>query len=245
MTITLWDILLLIAISILTTLVAYLNHPRWKALMLSLPIPFTLVFLSLNRSIDATNVAAMLILLLYTHSVRILYYTFKLPIVFSILISVALYIGSGTMLTRIIPRTDTAFWILLFCIFLIALVIRRFELVREESPHRSTLPLYIKIPIIVVMVAMLLAMKQLLKGFMTLFPMVGVFASYEARYSLWTNCRQIPIVILTMAPMFAVVKIIQPRYGIGWAAAGGWAIFFLAMIPVFLEIVRNTRGVEV
>jgi hypothetical protein len=42
------------------TAVAYLHHPKWKALVLSLPIPFTLANLSLAQDVNATHVVGLL-----------------------------------------------------------------------------------------------------------------------------------------------------------------------------------------
>jgi len=37
-----WDLVLLAVVSLQATLLAYLPHPKWKALIMPLPIPFTL-----------------------------------------------------------------------------------------------------------------------------------------------------------------------------------------------------------
>jgi hypothetical protein len=241
MEITHWDIFLLVTISSMTILIAYLKHPRSKALILSLPLPFSLMFLSLGRPMDSTNTAALLVLLMYTHAVRFLRYSFKLPIIVCILLSAALYVLVGGFLAAVVPKTDAAFWIISAVMIIIALIVRKLEPKLLEPAYRSPLPLHIKIPIILVLVAVLLTLKQLLKGFMTLFPMVGVFASYEARFSLWTNCRQIPIVMLTMIPMFAAIKITQNYLGTFASLACGWVVYLTAMIPVFRSLYADTR----
>lgn len=40
-----------------------------------------------------------------------------------------------------------------------------------------------------------------LQGFMSAFPMLGVVAAYEARHSLWTLGRQVPIMMLALTPL--------------------------------------------
>ena len=65
-----WDLLLVIVISVQATVLAYLQQPRWKAFMLSLPVPFTLMVLAAGRPIDVTNVLGLFLLLLFTHGVR-------------------------------------------------------------------------------------------------------------------------------------------------------------------------------
>ena len=58
-----------------------------------------------------------------------------------------------------------------------------------------------KMPVIAVIVLEIMLLKHRLQGLLTLFSMVGVFASYEARHSLWTMSRQIAVVMLTLTPM--------------------------------------------
>ena len=54
-----------------------------------------------------------------------------------------------------------------------------------QTGARASLPLPIpvKLAIIVGVIGVLVILKQLLKGFMAVFPMVGVVGSYEARQS--------------------------------------------------------------
>jgi len=57
-----WDIILIVVVSITGTFAAYIPHPKWKAFLLLIPIPFTLAVLALGRPIDATNMSALLVL---------------------------------------------------------------------------------------------------------------------------------------------------------------------------------------
>jgi len=74
-----------------------------------------------------------------------------------------------------------------------------------------------------------------LQGFMTMFPMVGVVASYEARYSLGAVCRAIPDFMFAMVPMMAVVRLAQPQLGLGVALCAGWLVF----IPLLAPLIRD------
>ena len=78
----------------------------------------------------------------------------------------------------------------------------------------------------------LVIIKQYLQGFMALFPMVGVIASYEARTCLWTVCRQIPVLMLTLLPMIVVIRLLQPAFGIEASLALGWVVFLAILIPL-------------
>ena len=60
--------------------------------------------------------------------------------------------------------------------------------------------------------------------------MVGVFAAYEARSSLWTISRQIPVVMLTMTPMMMVCRLTQNSIGLGYSLALGWIVFLIVLV---------------
>ena len=227
-----WDVLLIVAVSAMATAIAYLHHPRWKAFVLTLPIPSTLAILSLNRPIDATNVLGLILLLIFTHGVRWLHYERRVPIVPAIVLSAIAYCVLGAAIARVTPASDPAFWAAAALTAAAGLFLYRTTPHREEPGHRSPLPVWIKLPIIVVVIASLVLMKNALKGFMTIFPMVGVVAAYEARFSLWTTCRQMPVLLLTLLPLLIVVRLTEPHVGIGWALAMGWAVLLAILIPL-------------
>jgi hypothetical protein len=103
---------------------------------------------------------------------------------------------------------------------------------RREPGHRSPLPVYIKLPIIVGVVLFLVAAKNALQGFMTMFPMVSVVAAYEARHSLWTMGRQMPIFLLTMLPLQAASRLAEPYIGFAPSLVVGWGVFLLILLPL-------------
>ena len=98
----------------------------------------------------------------------------------------------GALVARRLPDHDAAFWLAASgCALLGAGLLWRLPQ-RDEPGHRSPLPVYLKVPIILMVVATLILIKGWLRGFVTVFPMVGVIAAYEARNSLWTMVCQIP-----------------------------------------------------
>ena len=235
--ISLWDLLLLVAVSSMGTAIAYLHDPRWKALMLSMPIPFTLASLSLGQPLNATNVIALSILLAYTHGVRLLHYRLRLPIVFAILCAALGYCLAGGVLSHMVPRTPTFFWMASLATMALGglLYLRDIRVpAREEPGYRSPLPMPVKFFAIAGVVALLVFIKQLMQGFMTVFPMVGVIASYESRHSLWTNCQQIHILMLTLTPMMIAIYLAEHYGGLatGWSLALGWVVLFGTLFPV-------------
>ena len=227
-----WDWILIAAVAIHATVLAYLHSPRMKALLLNLPVPFTLATLAVGERVDATNIAGLLVLLGFTYAVWLMHRRWRWPIVASIFLAAVGYCAVGGALARVLKgRGDAAFWACATAVGLVALVLHRAVPHREEPGHRSPLPVVIKVPIIVGVIASLVLMKSWLGGFMTLFPMVGVVAAYEARHSLWRMCRQIPIVMLTMGPMIAVVRYAEEPLGLGGALAVGWLVMLAILAP--------------
>lgn len=236
-----WDVVLIIAVSLQATALAYLGHPRWKAFLLSLPVPFTVASLSLNTRVDVTNVAGLPLLMAYTCGVYALHRRLRVPIILSIVVCAAGYCAVASLLAPRLPTTEAAFWGLSVAVLAMGAVLLRLMPAREEPAHRSPLPVYVKLPLIAAVILGLVIIKHQLRGFMTLFPMVGVVASYEGRHCLWTLCRQIPVVMLTMLPMMVAMRIIYPLGGMAWAVIGGWVVLLALLIPLSLREAAAAR----
>jgi hypothetical protein len=219
----LWDIGLIVLVSLQATVLAYLPKANWKALVLSLPIPFTLATLAVGRPMDATNASGLLLLLVFIHGVRTLHERLRVPIVPSIVLNAGVYCAFGWLLTGALPLTPTAFWLCLGLSSAVAIAFLAVARHREEPDYRTPLPVWVKLPAIMLVILALVLMKQWLRGFVTTFPMMTVVAAYEMRYSLGTTCRQMPVILLAMATIIAVCYLGQEPLGIGGALAVGWA----------------------
>jgi hypothetical protein len=111
----------------------------------------------------------------------------------------------------------------------------------HEPSHRSPVPLWLKIPILMLVVLMLIILKQQLQGAMTLFPMVGVIACYEARHSLWTQVRQIPIIMVSILGMLLGMRAAAVAGGsIHTGLAIGWVIYGI----IILVLRQQRRDVD-
>lgn len=193
----LWDWLLVLAVTLQSATIAYLYHPKWKALVISLPVPFTLAYLALGQPLNITNVAGLALWFMFMHGVRILHQNWSLPIVPTIAAMTIAYCLIAMAMAPVLPATATAFWLSLGLLIPLAFWVHRYLPHKDEPGNRTTLPLWIKLPIIVAVVLFVLILKKQMQGFMTVFPMVSVITVYEARHSLWTMCRQVPTVIVT------------------------------------------------
>lgn len=235
-----WDLALLAIVSVQATLLAYIGHPKWKALIMVLPIPFTLASLSLGAPVNTTHVVALSLLLAYTHAVRLLHDRAGVPIIPAIVLSAAGYCGAGAFLRTVLPLTPAAFWLASILSLGVAAAAHALFARHDGTGHRSHLPPWIKFPIIAGVILVLIVMKRYLQGFMTMFPMVGVVASFESRTCLGSVCRAMPDFMFAMIPMMAVVRVAQPRLGLGLALAAGWLVFLPMLAPLF----RDFRSVK-
>ncbi len=232
MSLGLWDVLLIAAVSVQATALAYLHHPKWKALLLSLPIPFTLAILAVGRPVDATNALGFVLLLVFTHCVRVLHQELRVPIIAAIVLSALLYGTLGWLLAGLLPPSDAAFWSAMAFILVLGIALLRFLPARREPGHRSPLPVWVKLPLIAAVVLLLVLLKSGLRGFTTAAPMVGVVAAYEMRHSLWTACRQIPLLMISMTPMLILCRLTSAELGIAGALGLGWIGTLCVLVPL-------------
>ncbi len=238
---TAWDIALITVVTVMGTVVAYLKHPERKAFVLMLPLPFTLAVLSLGRPVDATNVLAIAPSFGFTFFVWMLYSRLGVPILVSIILCAAAYCAVGMVMVRFIPASETVFWLSAVLIVLCALVLTRALPYRIEPHYRTLLPVWIKLPAIALVVTFLVLAKEQLGGFMTMFPMVGVIAAYEARHSLWTLVRRFSWIALLAVPLMSTVRLTQNMVGLPMALVLGWALFLSLLWLLRKQYHREVR----
>jgi hypothetical protein len=227
-----WDLLLIAIVSLQCTLIAYLHAPRAKALVLTLPIPFTLATLALGEPVNVTHAAGLVLFLGYANVVRWLHLRWRAPIVAAIATAALGYAAAGAGLARVLPRTAGAFWAAVGLLVGVGVVLMAVMAPRAEPGHRSPLPLAVKLPVLVAVIAAIVLAKQALHGFMATFPMVGVVTAYEARHSLWTVCRQLPPFLVGFAALVVAVRLTQGALGLGGGLAVGWALFLATYLPL-------------
>jgi hypothetical protein len=239
MTIGRWDILLWVVVSVLGTAVAYLRAPRWKALLVALPLPFTVAVLAVGQPVGTSNVAGLIVLLAFVHAVRWLHDRSGVAIVAAIVIATAGYCLFSLLLKPWLPIGGATFWVTCAASLSVAGVLHgKFPSARDRD-YRTPLPAWVKLPILSAVVAALVAVKHLLGGFTTVFPMVGVITAYEARHGLRTVCRQIPVYMFAMVPMIAAIHVAQTLWSTGTALAVGWMVFLTLFIPLQRRLWRD------
>lgn len=236
-----WDMALVAAVSLMCIVVAYVHTPRLKTLMLLVPIPFTIASLSLGKPIDTCNITAPLVLLAYTHAVRVLHYSLRWKIIPSIVASAIGYCLVGSALSTLLPRDPAAFWTMTAATTVIGVGVWAMLPKIDEPGHRTPLPAYIKVPIIICVILTLVLMKKQLQGFVAMFPMVGVVAAYEARSSLWMVCRHVTASVVMYVPMVVAIYLAQTHLSFGWSLAVGWAALLTCVVPYVWAVCRDDR----
>ena len=232
LTIDLWTVVLIVVLSIQATITAYMYEPKWKAFILTLPLPFTFATLAVGRVVDITNIMGLVLMLGFTHLVRVLHYNIKIPIIVAIIISSVAYCVAGGLLVPVLPQSSIVFWIATALVYGLAIYLYHTTPFRVERGHRTELSILLKLPIVALVVFLIVSAKARLHGFVTVFPMLGVVTAYEARHSLWTISRQIPIIMLTITPLMLIAKLTQPILGFAGGLIFGWIVFLAVMIPL-------------
>lgn len=236
-----WDIALVVSVTGMVAAMATLRSPRRKALVLAFPLPFTIASLALGRPLDATHVAALTLLFFYTLGVWALHHRLGAPLLASIISSATGFVLLATGLNDLLPRTESVFWWAVAATAAVGITLLIGLPVRDEAAGRRELRLVVKLPVVLATVTFLVWVKGLMGGFMTLFPMVGVLASYENRLGLWSNVRQIPVVMVTMLPLMATSRFLDDRFGLAASLAIGWIPFLVVLTPFVLRGWRGTH----
>lgn len=230
--VTPWDLALVVVVSLQTTLVAYMPTPKLKSIFLTLPFPFTIVALSVGLPMDAANVLSMGLLFAYIHAIRLLHDHLRIPIVAAIGLALSGYSVGGWLLADVVPSGPVPFWLATGAAVGVGswLLVRNAP--RAERAHRTQLPVWLKLPAVMLVVCFLVFAKRELGGFAALFPLVSVVGAYEARHCLWTLSLTPPFLMLTMVPLMAVTFVAQQWIGLGGGLVAGWAVMMLIYVPL-------------
>lgn len=226
----LFDFLLIGVVALMVCCVAYLRQPRLKAFILFLPLPSTVVILSIGKPVDVSFLLGLPLLVLFFISIYVLYNKLSVNILISIAISASLYCLAGGCVLPFLSDSPGVFYSTFLAILVLAIFLYRWASNTHEKGYQAPLPIYVKAPIVILIVFMLVKMKYFLSGFMAGFPMVGVVGAYETRYCFKTVFRQLPFVIFSLSSMIAVCFTAQRYFGLYGGLAAGWVVYFAMLI---------------
>ncbi|HSQ41948.1 MAG TPA: hypothetical protein VLM37_06695 [Fibrobacteraceae bacterium] len=233
-----FDWLLILCVSVFGTFSSKVRDPQIKAVFATVPVPFSLVWLAVGLPVASSNVAGSFLILAYVHGVRILHDRAHVPIIPSIAFGIALYAGIGALLAHRIPDNLSVFLFLSALSLLSGALILVFQNYRSGVFYRTPLPPLPKFVSIFCVVTGLVWIKGLLVGFAPFFPLMNSVISYEARHSLPTQCRQIPVFMVAASPMLVWMRFAEcswnwPR---GWVLATGVTLYMLVFLPLNAKV---------
>jgi hypothetical protein len=224
-----WDWVMLVGVSSLATVLAYVKSPTTKAAIAMFPVPFTLASLALGRPVSLSNVVAVPTLVLYYIIARTLYSRARWPIVLAIMGAMVSYAAIAMVLVGILPSGELSFWVTLVIVWLAGYIAHRTLPRPEIVEYRSTLAVPLKFMIVSAVVGIVMVAKAALQGFASVFPMLGTIAVYETRHSLSTLTRQATVLMFTMMPMLAACHLSYKHLGLGGSLVIGWGVHLCAI----------------
>lgn len=238
-----YDWLLVIMVTALGTLSAYLKDPQLKAVTATIPIPCGFAYIAVGLPMGTENAVSGFMCMLYVHIVRILHYKVKIPIVVSIIAGLAFFVALGTFLHSRIPEGEAYF--IGACLFDLVIGIIFFQKQKYKSGvrYKTPLPVYIKAPAIAGVVSGLMLIKRLMGGFCTSFPMMNSIVSYESRFSLGDQCRQLPLFLIAGPFMFVTMRYVEIGFGLNhWIVLLiGYIVFAFIYWPLNKELKRRNE----
>ena len=240
-----YDWLLIFMVTALGTASAYMKDPQLKAVAATIPIPCGFAYIAVGLPMGTANAISAVLCLAYVHVVRICHYKIKIPIVLSIIIGLALFVVIGTTLQPIIPDNEPVFYAVCLFDFLLGILLFQKQSYKSGVPYKTPLPVYIKAPAIAFVVSGLMIIKRLMGGFCTSFPMMNSIVSYESRYSLGDQCRQLPLFLIAGPIMFIEMRILETRLGLNhWIVLlCGYILFAFIYWPLNKQLkLRNAKA---
>ena len=241
-----YDWLLVFMVTALGTLSAYLKDPQLKAVTATIPIPCGFAYIAVGLPMGTANAISGFMCLLYVHIVRILHYKVKVPIVPSINAGLAVFVALGTFLMPRIPDTEASFIGACAFDFIVGIIFFQKQSYKSGVRYKTPLPVYIKAPAIAAVVSGLMLIKRLMGGFCTSFPMMNSIVSYESRYSLGDQCRQLPLFLIAGPVMFVEMRYLEIGLGLNhWIVLlCGYILFATIYWPLNKELKRRNEQAE-
>ena len=240
---SLYDWLLVFMVTALGTLSAYLKDPQLKAVTATIPIPCGFAYIAVGLPMGTENAVFGFMCMLYVHIVRILHYKVKVPIVPSIIAGLAFFVALGTFLHSRIPEGEAYFIGACVFDFIIGVIFFQKQKYKSGVRYKTPLPIYIKAPAIAGVVSGLMLIKRLMGGFCTSFPMMNSIVSYESRFSLGDQCRQLPLFLIAGPFMFATMRYVEIGFGLNhWIVLLiGYVVFATIYWPLNKELKRRNE----
>ncbi|HET7060254.1 MAG TPA: hypothetical protein VFH99_02995 [Candidatus Saccharimonadales bacterium] len=221
------EVILATAITISILLISSVSSPKLRAAIYSLPIPITILLFGTGGNVNITYLVGLLLVLTFMTVTWLLHKKLKIHIIPAIIISVALYVGLGT-LNRFIVNVPflIGYFILVVCwlIYIVKPIKLHQKHYRKVQVNLKGKDYIIRGSIIFVLAYSIIGIKGLIFGAAITFPFNGIFTVYIMR-------EQLPVLIteqirnfLALFTFFLIVWLLQPKLGLLAALAVGWLV---------------------
>lgn len=212
--------------------IAYVRSSRIKALIYSLPVPFSCAYLATGMRINATHVTGLALVVGYNWAVYLLVEKVRLPLLAAIALAAGAYVG-GAVLCR--PMAERGPWVAAG-VWLVGWGVAMACYRRgEETDHRSRSPWWLKAPAIFLIAMAVYNATGLLAGAVGTFPYAGVFASYEMRHSLRSLAGRFTVNSVGILGCLLTIALVERHCPPAVALGLGW-------IPVMVNAYCGRRG---
>lgn len=236
--------MLVLVVASFGTISSFVRDPQIKAVFATVPVPFGLAWLAVGLPVGVFNAAGMFLVLVYVHSVRILHEK-GMPILISIALGISIYIGGGLLLVQFLPNESWVFHTISIAAAMTGLLLLKTQRKHSGVPYRTPLHPVPKFLAMFSVVYGLALIKKWLLGFTPFFPMMNSITSYEARHSLWVQCRQIPVFLVAAWPMLEWMYFSERYWGWsrGWVLSGGVTLYMVVFMPLNQWLRKQTSEV--
>ena len=153
------DVALVVVVSAMATAMAYIRDPVLKTVIYLIPLPFTAAAISAGFEVEVTHALGVMLIPSFIWAVRWLHVKVGLPIVVADVVGAGAYCAAGWMLVHVVPLNDPSFWAIVGISVASGLVLGSVVPSRQETAHRTSLPVALKLPLSVAVVLCLVALK--------------------------------------------------------------------------------------
>jgi len=241
---TFYDWLLILCVTAFGTVSSFVRDPQIKSVFATVPVPFSLGYLAVGLPIMGANIVGAFLLLAYAHTARILHDRFKWPIVPSIAVGVSTYVLIGAFFAKRVPAGGLLFVSLCVMCSLCGIFLLWKQDYHAGVQYRTPLHPLPKACAIFSVVVVLAMLRHFLLGFTPFFPIMNSVTSYEARHSLATQCRQIPVFLVPAGFMLGLMRYLEVTVGVArcWVLTSGVLLYLTIFIPINAWVRKKTLG---
>lgn len=208
------------------TTMAYVRSPRAKALIYSLPVPFSCAYMATQLPINATHLTGLVLVVGYNWLVYLLRARWHWPLLPVIGLAAGGYFVAAMALRPLAALSLLPIAAVMLVIWLVTVV---FYKPSPEPDYRSRTHWYVKAPLIFAIAMGVYNATGLLAGGVGMFPYAGMFASYEMRQSLRTLAGQFTLHVVGLLMCLLTIAVTEKHLPppvpllLGWVPVLIWA----------------------